>query len=251
MRVLALDTTTRAGSVALIEDDRLVDERRGDDTRTHASRLPGEIIALVDAHHLSLADIDLYAVASGPGSFTGLRIGIATIQGLAFVHARRVVAIPALDALADAGSADAPPGTLIAAWMDAHRHEVFAALYRVTDAARLSPRRLVEVEGPTVGNPAATLARWAAQPVGLPETFSGDGAILYANEIGGAAPGARVVAPPLLAGTIGRLALARRSEAVEPGAMRALYIRRPDAEIARDEKLRLHRLATARHIEDQ
>jgi tRNA threonylcarbamoyladenosine biosynthesis protein TsaB len=240
MRVLALDTTTRAGSVALIEDDRIVDERCGDIARTHAARLPAEVTAIVDAHHLVLADIDLYAVASGPGSFTGLRIGIAIIQGLAFVHARRVVAIPALAALAHMGSVDAPPGQLIAAWMDAHRHEVFAALYRVTGAATFSAERLVEAEGPTVGHPAATLARWAEQPGGLPDAFAGDGAVLYANEIGGAAPAARIMAPPLLAGTIGRLALARRSEAVEPGALRALYVRRPDAEITRDEQL--HRL---------
>jgi tRNA threonylcarbamoyladenosine biosynthesis protein TsaB len=251
MRVLALDTTTRAGSVALVEDDDIVDQRPGDGARTHAARLPAEITAIVDAHHLALADIDLYAVASGPGSFTGLRIGIATIQGLAFVHARRVAAIPALDALAHAGSVDTPPGTLIAAWMDAHRHEVFAALYRVTEAAQFSPARLVEVEGPTVGSPAAMLARWAAQPGGLPDAFTGDGAILYANEISGAAPDAPVVAPPLLAGAIGRLAFARRSEAVEPGAMRALYVRRPDAEIARDERFRRHRLSTARPTEDK
>src|SRR6185503_2808150 len=99
MRVLALDTTTRAGSVALLDGERVVDERAGDGTRTHAERLPAEITSLVAAHGLTLPDIDLYAVASGPGSFTGLRIGIATIQGLALVHARRIVAISALDAL--------------------------------------------------------------------------------------------------------------------------------------------------------
>ena len=157
MRVLALDTTTRAGSVALVDDDRIVDERRGDGTRTHAERFPAEITAMIDANQLSLADIDLYAVASGPGSFTGLRIGIATIQGLAFVQARRIVAIPALDALAHVATVDATPGALIAAWMDAHRHEVFAAVYRVTNAPPFGRERLVEVEGPTVAGPAATL----------------------------------------------------------------------------------------------
>ena len=247
MRVLALDTTTRAGSVALLEDDRIVDERGGDGARTHAARLPAEITAIVDAHHLTLADIDLYAVASGPGSFTGLRIGIATIQGLAFVHARRNRRDPALDALAHMGSVGAPSGRLIAAWMDAHRHEVFAAVYRMTDAAAFSRERLVEVEGPTVGNPAATLGRWAAQLDARPDVFAGDGAVLYASEISGAVPGARIMAPPLLAGAIGRLALARRAEAVEPGAMRALYVRRPDAEIARDEKMRVSRIDTGAH----
>ncbi len=139
MRVMALDTSTRAGSVALAEDDRIVDERIGDETRTHAERLPGELLAIARAHHLTLADIDLYAVASGPGLFTGLRIGIATIQGLAFVHARRVVAVTALDAIAHAAAADAPSGTVVASWMDAHRHDVFAAIYRVTAAPPFTP----------------------------------------------------------------------------------------------------------------
>ena len=110
MRVLALDTTTRAGSAALVDDDRIVDERSGDGSRTHALRLPGEIVALAEANQWPLSTIDRYAVASGPGSFTGLRIGIATIQGLAFVHSRRVVAVPALEALAHAASGDLPEG---------------------------------------------------------------------------------------------------------------------------------------------
>src|SRR5438270_12540788 len=91
MRVLALDTTTGAGSVALVEDDRIVDQRGGDAARTHAERLPGEITAIADKNRVPLSEVDLYGVASGPGSFTGLRIGIATIQGLAFVHGRRIV----------------------------------------------------------------------------------------------------------------------------------------------------------------
>ncbi len=106
MRVLALDTTTRAGSVALVDDERVVDERSGDAPRPHAERLPGEIIALLAAHGVAVADVDLFAVASGPGSFTGLRIGIATIQGLAFVRQRPVVAVSALEALAQLGSRD-------------------------------------------------------------------------------------------------------------------------------------------------
>jgi tRNA threonylcarbamoyladenosine biosynthesis protein TsaB len=247
MRVLALDTTTRAGSVALVEDDRVVEERRGDGARTHAARMPAEITALLDAHRVALADIDLYAVASGPGSFTGLRIGIATIQGLAFVQARQVVAIPALDALAHADSLDAPPGTLVAAWTDAHRGDVFAGLYRVTAAAPFSRERLLGIEGPMVGPPAVTLARWAAQHGTLPERFAGEGAVLYGAVILAAAPSARVVEAPLLAGTIGRLARARRAEAVDPGTVRALYVRRPDAEIARDEKLRVHEIDSKAH----
>ena len=240
MRVLALDTTTRAGSAALVADDRIVDQRSGDGARTHALRLPGEIVALADANGWPLSEIDLYAVATGPGSFTGLRIGIATIQGLAFVHRRRVVGVPALDALAHAGSGDRPEGAVIAAWMDAHRHDVFAALYRVTATPASGLARLTEIEGPTVGSPVSTLERWRVLATGFPSVFVGDGATLYATDIAREARGALVLPLPLLAGVIGRLALARASEALAPGAVRPLYVRRPDVEIIRDEKLRGH-----------
>jgi tRNA threonylcarbamoyladenosine biosynthesis protein TsaB len=236
MRVLALDTTTRGGSVALVEDDRVVEERAGDASRTHAERLPSEILALADAHAVALADVDLYAVASGPGSFTGLRIGIATIQGLAFVHRRRVAAISALEALAYACDAESAAGTLIAAWMDARRRDVFTAAYRVAGAAPFRAGRLEEIDGPTVGDPSATLTRWIDNLDLRPAIFVGDGAVLYESEIRSALVDGRVVAPPLLAGMIGRLAIARVSDALDPARVRPLYVRKPDAEIARDRK---------------
>ena len=105
MVILALDTTTTAGSCALWRDGALVEQRPGDAARTHAERLPGDLADLLAAHGLTVNDVDLYAVASGPGSFTGMRVGIATIQGLALVHGRQVVAISALEALAQCGAA--------------------------------------------------------------------------------------------------------------------------------------------------
>ena len=238
MRVLALDTTTRAGSAALVEGDRIVEVRRGDDARTHALRMPGEIVALADAHQWPLSTIDLYGVASGPGSFTGLRIGLATIQGLASVHGRRVVSVPALEALAHAGSGDLPDGHLIGAWMNAHRGDVFSALFRVTAARAFSRARVIELEGAMVGEPRGTLARWRALSAGLPLTFIGDGAVLSAEQIMADSDAHRLMAAPELAGTIGRLTVDREAEAVEPAAVRPLYVRRPDVEVVRDEKLR-------------
>src|SRR4029077_9156984 len=94
MRVMALDTTGRAGSVALVEDGRIVREQEGDATHTHGERLPGELAAL----GVPFSAVDVFAVAIGPGSFTGLRIGLASIQGLALVSRRRVVGVSALEA---------------------------------------------------------------------------------------------------------------------------------------------------------
>src|ERR1051325_1570697 len=109
MRVLALDTSTRAGSVALVDDDRIVEERGGDASRSQGVRLPGELAAL----GAPWPTIDVFAVASGPGSFTGLRIGIATMQGLAVVTGRRAVGVSALEALAQFASARLPAGALV------------------------------------------------------------------------------------------------------------------------------------------
>jgi tRNA threonylcarbamoyladenosine biosynthesis protein TsaB len=240
MRVLALDTTTRAGSVALLEDDRVIDERGGDASRTHAERLPGDLIALLAAHGQTLADVELFAVASGPGSFTGLRIGIATAQGAAFVHRRPIVGVSALEALAYVGATNARAGDLVGAWMDAHRGDVFSALYRVDGGAPFAVGRLVEIETPQVGSPAATLARWR-DGARTPIAFMGDGAVRYAEAIAldGAEHAGHVAEQmPPLAGAIGRIALARTraGSAADAAAIQPLYVRRPDAEIERDRK---------------
>src|SRR5262245_60150138 len=130
MRVLALDTTTRAGSVAILDDSRELVVTGGSDERSHAERLPGDIMRAHADVHLRSADIDVWAVASGPGSFTGLRIGIAAIQGFAVTHRKPVVPVSALLALAELARRSLPAGAVIGAWMDAHRGDVFSALYR-------------------------------------------------------------------------------------------------------------------------
>jgi tRNA threonylcarbamoyladenosine biosynthesis protein TsaB len=246
MRVLALDTTTRAGSVALIEDDRVIAEHAGDPARSHAERLPGDLMRLLDEFGCALSDVDTFAVAAGPGSFTGLRIGIATMQGLAFVCRRPIVAISVLDALAQQAARELSPGSLVAAWMDAHRHEVFSALYRVSDAPAFTAERLVEEEAARAGDPAATLARWTSLTSLTPATslsgvavYVGDGAEMYASLIGASPGNARVVTAPAVAGTIGLMGVlrAKRGEIVDPAGVQPIYVRRPDVEVARDAKL--------------
>jgi tRNA threonylcarbamoyladenosine biosynthesis protein TsaB len=230
MRVLALDTTTREGSVALVEDDRVIAEYGGDVARSHAERLPGDLVRALDSAGWASSSIDVFAIVAGPGSFTGLRIGIATLQGLALVHGRPVVAVSALEALAQIAGRGLGTGSLVAAWVDAHRHEVFSALYRVQACAAFSPDRIVEIEAPVVETPASLLARWdGLHQVGA---FVGDGAELYAAMLDGAAG---LVPAPRLAAAAGLMAVetARRGGAVEPAAVRPIYIRRPDAEVAR------------------
>jgi tRNA threonylcarbamoyladenosine biosynthesis protein TsaB len=232
MHVLALDTTTRTGSVALVTDARVVIERSGDPTRTHAERLPGDILGLLHDAGVKLAAVDVFAIASGPGSFTGLRVGIATLQGLAFVNGRRIAPVSALEALAQIGGQFLPAGAVVATWIDAHRREVFSALYRVAEGPAFVPARLSEMDAPAVGDPASTLSRWTASNQ-TPSVFIGDGAASYADVLAGRGA---VIPAPALAGAIGRIAVhrARAGETVDPAGVHPLYIRRPDAELARE-----------------
>ncbi len=96
MRILALETVTRAGSLAIATSDGPGLAALGDPARTHGVRLPAELLEFVRTAGFTLPDIDAFAVVTGPGSFTGLRIGLATIQGLALAGGRPAIGIPTL-----------------------------------------------------------------------------------------------------------------------------------------------------------
>jgi tRNA threonylcarbamoyladenosine biosynthesis protein TsaB len=221
--VLSLDTTTRAGSVAVVRDDRVLSEIVGDASRTHGERLPRDLMRALDAASLAIGAIDLLAVAAGPGSFTGLRVGIAAMQGVAMSTGRRIVPVSALDALALAGAGGHAP---IAAWIDAQRGEVFAALY--------DPTGVQPIIEPSARSPDRTLDAWDHVASGSIR-FIGDGAMRYADiirdRLGG---GPEILPAPPLAGIIGRVAAGSPERAVLPHAIVPIYIRKPDAEIARD-----------------
>jgi tRNA threonylcarbamoyladenosine biosynthesis protein TsaB len=222
MLLLALDTTTAGGSCALVRDGGVVLERAGDHTRPHDARLPRDLMTLLEQAGATLDSIDVYAVATGPGSFTGLRIGIAMMQGLAFSASKPLIGVSAFDALAERA---ADRSGRVATWIDAWRGEVYAALY---EEGR-------ELEGPTVERPETVLARLAH----VPTIFAGDAAAIHRESIvralGRHATIVEPAAPPL-AGAVGMLAAraAAGGHAPAPHAIRPLYVRRPDAELARD-----------------
>src|SRR5580765_168676 len=100
MVILAVETATRAGSVA-VAIDGAIDARAGDPARTHGERLPQDLLDLLAAHGLGIDDVDLFAVVVGPGSFTGLRVGMATMQGFALAKGKSVVPVSTLEAIVD------------------------------------------------------------------------------------------------------------------------------------------------------
>lgn len=191
MFILALDTTTSAGSVALVEGVRVLEVAPIDPSQPVATRVPGDLALLLERHHVSLRQIDLFAVATGPGSFTGLRIGIATMQGLAFAQQKPLIGVSAFEAMASL--VDAPR---VGVWIDAWRGEVYAAMF-----ARSGDRTLEMTEPPTVDTPDALLARSASASTLATTTYIGDAAMKYRDRL------ARVVEPtPLLAGALASLA---------------------------------------------
>jgi tRNA threonylcarbamoyladenosine biosynthesis protein TsaB len=231
--ILALDTTTRAGSVAVARDDEVLSLVPGDAARTHGERLPGEIDrALIDAG-LSPRDLDLLVVASGPGAFTGLRIGLAAIQGLAMVIGAPVIGVSALDAVAETLWASFhPPGpSRLVVWMDAQRGEVFEGRYVASPA---DGTWVAECE-PSVAPPDAALAPLGDDP-SRPTLFSGDGADRYRGAIQAWSASAGLVETPrALAPALARIGRrgAARGLAGPPHALQPLYVRRPDAELER------------------
>ena len=214
MPVLAIDTTTPHGSVALAEGEAVLGEVRFRATDSHSAHLLPAADFLLKALGVSPAHLDGCAVTIGPGSFTGLRVGLSTAQGLALAAGVPCLGVSALDVLAQriAGSAD----TLVA-MIDAYRGEVYAAVYERDGRIRTGPV-LVAPERLLEGLPAEA-------------AFVGDGVLKHSERIRAARPRAVLPARSLyLAGTLARMAVARFSagEGIPPAALRPLYLRSPD-----------------------
>ena len=207
--VLAIDVSTDLGSIALLRGDELLEQVELHSAEGFAHVLFGEIEWLLARNSVRLSDIDLYASASGPGSFTGVRVGLTAVKGLADATNRKVVAVSNLQAMASFGSAP-----LRAVILDARRGEVYTALYN----------RQLEVVGQEV---VTKLEPWLA---GLP-----DGADEFITSLPlPERPGARFIRPPAaLADAIGLLALDQfhRGAAKDPDEIDANYVRRSDAEL--------------------
>jgi len=215
MRILAVDTTTARGSVALVEGDATLGEVRLRSASGHSGWLVSAIDFLLRQASLKPLEVEAYAVTTGPGSFTGLRVGLSTVQGLALAAKRRCLGLSALDVLAALVAGSAP--TLVA-FMDAYRDDVFTA--RFDAAARpLGPPRVARVSR-------------ALEGLSGPVAFVGDAVERYRAEILAVRPDALFPRNELfLAAVVGRMAGPRlaRGEGALPEALRPLYLR--EAEI--------------------
>jgi len=231
MQILAMDTSSRTGSVALLRGSELFSVIAAAESEPFSSWLFRDVDRLLRESGVPPPSVDLYAVATGPGSFTGVRVGLAAAKAWSEVYRKPVAGVSALEAMA-AQSAEAEP--LVAGIADGHRGQLFAGLYERAAGGLL--RRGDDV----VLSPAECLAYLAEQAAGAPyliRTSLPDvvRAALHASSISGV----RVEpADPALAPAIGRVAFARaaRGELSDALALDAHYVRRPDAEVLLDAK---------------
>jgi len=213
MRILAVDTSSERGSVCITENDIVLGEIRLASSVQHAERLFRSVEFLLESLPITLADIDLFVAARGPGSFTGLRVGLAAMEGFASAHRQRGAGVSTLEALAWKTGIE---NEFISPVIDARRGEVYGGLYR-----RIS-NRLVEELPPAVLKPEL----WFAS---LPDSrvhVCGDGGMKYRSFVN--RPGWVFCDMDLyLAVTMANMAGTQHSGPLEP-----LYVRRTDAETA-------------------
>ncbi len=228
MKILAADTSTTLNTVALCEDSRPVAESTVDCGRSHAERLLSTVDWLLKEAGAVLDDVDLFAVSCGPGSFTGLRVGVATFKGLALAQRRPLIAVPTLDALARLIPADSG---LVCPMLDAKMKEVFSAAFRFRHGARtkVMADRVCPVQS-------------VLEDLDGPALFVGDGAVLYRDAILERMPDARILDWP----QFGPRASAIAAEAVDLLGLGAetnaalaapVYLRKSQAEENRDKAL--------------
>jgi tRNA threonylcarbamoyladenosine biosynthesis protein TsaB len=136
MRILALDTSTFVGTVAVLRDGELISEWSASVRASHGETLIPQLARALEHANLTLAELDLFAVGIGPGSFTGVRIGVATAKGLALAQGKPLVGVTSLRVLARGAAA----GTLRAVAVDAHKGELYCALYELREDGSLEER---------------------------------------------------------------------------------------------------------------
>jgi tRNA threonylcarbamoyladenosine biosynthesis protein TsaB len=226
MKILAIDTSSRSGSVALLESERSLHTLACEGDEPYSSQLFKRTQDLLNQASTTLAQIELFAVAGGPGTFTGLRVGLTAAKAWAELYSRPIVAISTLEAVAIQGPESA---SILAPILDAHRGEIFGAVYMRAAGA-------LQVVGEDMVLTTEEYFRWfSAQAFpSAPIFLSPDAALL--EDVLAACPNKNCTSlnvSPMLAPHIGKLALSRAQRGMLSDALHldANYVRRSDAEL--------------------
>ena len=211
MTILAVDTTSEFGSLALHSNGALVGELMHHSTEGFAHLIFGEIESLLRKAAFRLAEIDCFAAASGPGSFTGVRVGLAAVKGLAEATGKPAIGISNLRAIASFGTRP-----LRAVVLDARRGEVYSAVYD----SNLKP---------VVPESVLNFSAWLDSLPAAEYEFIADAKFRAALANSRFATVPFIEAPRYLASAVA--ACAERSDCLDPAALDANYVRRSDAEL--------------------
>ncbi len=182
MIVLALETATLTGGIAIVKDNSFIGESRTNVKIAHSERLMKSVDWLLKTSDISVNEIDAFAISIGPGSFTGLRIGLCTVKGLAYATGKPIVPVPTLDAFARSLPLCSYP---LCPMLDARKNEVYTGLYKWEDG------NCKKVIPETAVNPEDFLKN-----IKEPTIFTGDGAITYRNLIKDTLKENAIFAPP-------------------------------------------------------
>ena len=220
--ILALDTSSKTTSMAVTHADRVLANYKADFDETRSERLWIEIQLLLDSSGLAIGEVDLFAVCVGPGGFTGLRVGLAAMKGLAAAAHKPIVGVTSLEVLAFA----AGPAPAVCAMMAAYKGDLYSQLFSFDDEGLPVPANT-----PIISTLEEALARMYDL---TPVVFAGFDAGPVIETL---APvqGSWTAAPPpdCLAEPIARLARVKfaRGEVDTPESIRACYVRQAEAEI--------------------
>ncbi len=230
MKILGIETATRTGSVAIISEHGVIAEYTLNIEATHSERLMETVDRVLRGAGMALADLDGLSVSVGPGSFTGLRIGIATVKGIAAATGKPIAAVPTMKALAwNIPHAGYPVCPLL----DARKKEVYAALYRYENGSLSAA-----MEAQTLSLDAL------AERISERAIFTAEGSHLFRNDIqrlfGGLALFAPLSATVPSAASVAEIGMLMLSsgEQVSPDDLGPIYLRRPEAEVAWEKRRR-------------
>lgn len=231
MYILGIETSTRTGSVAVVSEDSVIAQYSLNIEVTHSERLMSTVDRVLKDTGLVIADIDGYAVAIGPGSFTGLRIGLAAVKGLALVTGRPVAAVPTLKALAGNLPYSAYP---VCPMLDARKKEVYAATYRFegADMAQIMAEAVLSLS-------------LLSERISEKTLFTGEASHLFREDIekifGDRALFAPVSSILPSAATVAGIGLnmIKSGKKTAPDSLTPMYIRRPEAEVAWEKRTQL------------
>jgi tRNA threonylcarbamoyladenosine biosynthesis protein TsaB len=223
--ILAIETATMCGSVALLSGNRCLAENSVDTKTTHSRRLIQQVGQVMRETGSEWEQIDGIAVSLGPGSFTGLRIGLSTAKGLAMAANRPLLGVPTLDGLAR--QILAPPGSRVCALLDARKSEVYAGFYECNPAG--IPEKIGEYLVITPDKLAALIDG--------PTLLVGDGGLVYHELFEKTLGKAAIFTPPRIffnrAATIGLIAseMFANRDFLDPADAVPIYVRPSEAEI--------------------